>query len=262
MTEPATRIVPLSKSAHAQLRWTPFTDWRFAAGEFMVTLAGMELPRAAGSFPIAFARAGERTETVALLGLEPGRNLFVGPNGEWGGEYVPAMLRARPFALGLSADGQSMLCIDEASPLIVRGEGDGESVFTEGAALSPAAQKTAEFLRGFHGSLAGTWRACDALWRHKCLQPFQFPGNLATSLKQMRGLYQVDESALKALPAEALAELMPLGAVGIAYAQLISLFKLPSLGRLAEVRARENAAAAPDLSVLERDGTIVLAPLG
>jgi len=261
-TETKNRFVPLSKATHAQVRWRPFTDWRFAAGEGLVSLAGFEVPRAAGNFPIVFVRAGERVETIALLGVKRDENVFVDANGAWAGDYVPASLRSRPFLIGMSAAGQSVLCIDEASPLIGGADGEGEPIFAQDGQLAPKVQKMAEFLGSVSSGLAATWKAGDALWRHNCLEPLRVPENLA-ALQQFKGLYQVNETALKALPGEALAELMPLGALGIAYAQMISLQKLPLLARLAEVRARENvAAAAPDLSLLERDGTLVFGSLG
>jgi hypothetical protein len=263
-TEHKKRFVPLSKAAHAQVRWRPIADWRFAAAESMVSLSGFELPRAAGNFPVVFVRARDRVETVALLGLKRGENLFVNANGEWVGDYVPATLRSRPFVLGASGEGQTVLCMDEASPLIVAdGSGEGERVFGDGGELTPPAQKVADFLRSISGGLLATTKASDALWRHNCLEPLRVPESLAASLQHFKGLHQVNEAALRALPAESLAELMALGAIGMAYAHMISLHKLSLLARLAELRARESAPpAAPDLSLLERDGTLVFGSLG
>lgn len=260
MTDPVQRYVPLSKSAHAQLRWRPFTDWRFASPEALVPLASVELSRVAGSYPVVFARIADHIEAAALLGVAPGENLFVNAAGEWAGDYVPATLRARPFVMGLASNGQLVACIDDASPLLVRGEGEGERIFSDAGELAPQVQKTLEFLRGVYAGLAATWKACEALERHGCMEPLEVPRALEGRVKDMTGLYQASERALAALPPQALAELMSLGALGIAYAQRVSLHRLGLLARLAESRER-TSSAPPDLSVLDRDGTISLGPL-
>ncbi len=79
----------------------------------------------------------------------------------------------------------------------------------------------------------------------------------------MEGLFQVNESVLNGLTDEAFLELRKTGALALAYAQLLSLQKLPLLGEMAALRAAEDArqrsALEPfggvDLSMLDKDGT-------
>lgn len=68
---------------------------------------------AALRLPLAFVQQAGRFVLVAVLGLPPARNLCVAPDGQWTGPYVPAVLRAAPFGLRRTPEGQQLLCIDE-----------------------------------------------------------------------------------------------------------------------------------------------------
>ena len=258
------RFVPLSKSAHAALRWRRFDDYGFAAGEMLAPIALSEVTRAAAHFPLVIARGADgRHEPAALLGLQHGENLMVGATTrDWAAEYVPAGLRGRPFGLGVTSAGKTLMCIDEQSPLVGP---EGEPFFTPEGELTQGVRQVADFLGQLAAAQLAGVKACTALAQHACLEPLTFPPAIVHGLHGMSNLLQVKESALDALPEAALAELRNLGALRIAYAQLVSWHRLPALGRLAAQRAQEQQAAqqfAADLSLLDRDGTLVLGPPG
>jgi hypothetical protein len=249
-TSPAVpRYVPLSRTAHAAMRWNRFTDYRFASSLAVVPIAAMETGRAAATLPIVFARAGGGLTTMVLVGLEPGRNLFVDAAGQWQGDYVPSMLRAQPFAL-VRNGGQSVLCFDEASPLI--SPTGAEPMFTEGGELSDAVRQTGEFLQQLQQARETTDKACAALERHGCLLPFSPPGPAEGVASRLGGLLRVGEKKLNQVDGAALAELRDCGALSLAYCHLVSLHRLSALVRMSAQRAQ----ATVDLSLLEKNGTI------
>ena len=256
----APSFVPISRSAHADIRWRRYADYRFAASQFLVPVIASELSRVAGGMPVAFAPTASGHVPVALLGLERGRNLFVDEQGRWLADYVPAALRGQPFALGRGQNGQLMLCIDENSPLV--GGAEGERFFTEQGEVTEDLQKTMEFLDRVEKGRAATAVACEALARHGCLAPLVF----ATRSKggrerRLEGLFQVNEAALDKLDAEAFLALRAAGAIALAYTHLVSLQKLPLLAKLAARIPQDKGAQALvagkdiDLSFLEKDGT-------
>lgn len=255
------RIVPLSRSVHGTKRWISYTDHRFAASQVLVPVLAGEMTHAATKLPLVMAKTESGFLPMALLGLDQGRNLFVGDRGEWLAEYVPAVLRSQPFALGRSSQGQLMLCIDEASPLV--SDTEGQLFFPEGDELAAAARKTMEFLGVLEQERAATTRACEALARHQCIVPLTFTAKVAGTDRVIEGLYQVGEAQLNGLADQAFLELRAAGALALAYAHLVSLQKLPMLGALAtrhaEATAKKAAQAASetgvDLSLLDKDGT-------
>lgn len=255
------RFVALSRSAHGAKRWRRLTGYKFAAGQLLAPLAAMELPRTVVSMPVAFARTESGMVPVALMAVEEGSNLFVGPDGRWLGGYVPASVRGTPFAMGRNDQGKLVLCIDENNPQIT--DDDGDPLFTAQGEPTQELRQAMEFIQRREQAMGASIRACEALMRHQCLAPLVFSAkSLDGRQRRVEGLLQVDEAALNALSDEAFLELRATGALGMAYAQLVSLHKLPTLSRLAQERA-QNAAGKPetspgvmpDLSLFDKDGT-------
>lgn len=257
----APRFVPLSRTAHAAKRWHRYADYSFAASQTVVPVVGFEIDRVAASLPVALLRAGPGFVPVAMLGLQPQRNLFVDAKGRWLADYVPLGLRSQPFALGRNEAGQFMLCIEEGSPLIA--DSGGEPLFTDEGQPTGEVRKTMAFLQRVEQGRAATALACEALARHNCITALAFSmKDKDGKERRLSGLHQVDEAALAGLPDEAFLQLRKAGALPLAYAQLVSLHKLPMLAALAERRALAEvppplpvAGGELDLSFLEKGDT-------
>ena len=256
---PATsRFVPLSRTAHAGKHWKKSSDYRFAASQLVLPLVGIEITRAATSLPVVFVRGEGGYWPMALLGVEAGRNLFIDEQGKWLGDYLPMGLRSQPFALGRGKDeDRTVLCIDENSALLT--DGPGEALFAQDGQLAAEVRKTAEFLNRIEQARMLTRQACELLERHHCIVPLPFAvkGEEGRD-RRLEGLFQAGEEQLNALSDAAFLELRGSGALQLAYAQLVSLHKLPLLGALASWHANQRSRQAPapvDLSVLDRNGT-------
>ena len=94
---------PVTREQHGARRWVRYTNYGFAAGDALLPVYGPELARMAMELPLAFVRVNGQIVPVAVMGVEPGRNLYVDSGGQWLGQYVPAIVRSHPFAL-LRAD--------------------------------------------------------------------------------------------------------------------------------------------------------------
>jgi len=137
-------LTVISKEIFSGKAWRRYTGYAFAAGETLIPLVVAELAQAVPAMPLGFVQSGKGFQLVAVTSLQPGGNLFVAPDGRWLGAYVPAALRGYPFRLVKPQDrADSVLCIDEASGLVVEG-GQGETFFDEDGRPSKALRDALE----------------------------------------------------------------------------------------------------------------------
>lgn len=233
--------VPLSRDRHGAYRWKRFDGYGFAATTTLVPLATNEVTRAALSLPLAFAENGEGWTMAAVLGFVPGENLLVGANGSWIAPYTPAALRAYPFRNGWNERVEPVLCVDEASGLIVEGA-EGEAFFDADGRLSTAVQQVWDFLQVLAKGEVALVRASNLLHEAGLVVPWPISFDTDAGKQHVKGLYRIDEAAMNALDDARFGELRRAGVIGLAYAQLLSMANLTDLGQLALARAQAEAA--------------------
>lgn len=247
MTSP-TSIVPISFERHGSKAFLRFSSYGFAASETVVPIVGAEVPKAALSFPLAFMKQGEEVVLMGLMGLEPGSNLFVGPDGRWIGTYVPAAIRGYPFILARTEEGRHVLCINEASGLV--GEASrGERFFDDEGKATPQIQGVLDFLTTVHTNRAATARACQLIGELDVLQPWSIVVTKDGKPVNVEGLWRVSEEKLANLHESAFLELRKAGGLVLIYSQLLSMGHLPMLERLAGLKAqieKQSKAPVPD----------------
>lgn len=245
-------IVPVSLDRHGQKWFRKFTSYGFAAGDTITPLVAAELAKATVSFPVAFHKQGEDTTLVAVLGIEPGCNLFVAPDGRWVGSYVPARLRSFPFILAMTPDNRQVLCIDEQSGLVVD-QPDNERFFEDDGQPTTAMRAIADFLMKVHENRIMTDKACGTIERLGLLEPWTFVVAGEQGPRNVTGLWRVNESRLNQLSDTDFIELRRTGALALAYGQLMSMGHLALLERLATLRVQlRKQASAPLPDNLDR----------
>ena len=89
----------ITKPDFTEKSWRRSPNYLFTANDAVCPLIVQEMPKAIMGMPIAFLCVDEKYSVVALLGLEPETNYFVGKDGGWRGNYIPALYRAYPFVL-------------------------------------------------------------------------------------------------------------------------------------------------------------------
>lgn len=236
-------FVALSASRHGGKGWRKVSDYLFAERETLVPLVGVELPHALATLPMGFrqSKAGG-FELVAVMSLQPQRNLFVHPDGRWIGGYKPAALRGYPFQLRREAESERfVLCFNEASGLLLDNpQGVGEPFFDEAGEPAPLVKQLLDFLSQQEQQRAATQRAVDMLAGLELIVPWEVKvkSNSAVNGSQtVQGLYRIDEKALNALDAKNLAALQAVNALPVAYAQLFSQHRISVLGQLYRLHA-------------------------
>lgn len=253
-------IQAVSYSRYAGKRWQRYTNYAFAAQDVLVPLIAQELSKVMMHMPIAFMSTETGFVPVAVLGLVPGKNLFVAPDGRWLTGYVPALYRGYPFQVLCSDKGEHMLCINEDSGLITEGP-TGESFFDEDGQLAKSVRDLMGFFKKIMIGHTGSVQCCQVLQKHGLIQPWTVTLQTDDAGEhQVKGLFRINGEALDTLAAEALHELKQSGALTLAYCQLFSMQHLPVLGQLMQAHARVVPSSTPseelDLEFLNNGGTI------
>lgn len=240
-------FVALSRETHAGKRFIPSNQYFHAAKDSVVRLVGAEFAKAATNMPIAFVPEDTASDSnknffpVAVLSLQQEENLFVGPNGQWLGQYVPALFRRYPFILAQTDKDnpdQLTLAIDEDANRLTDSP-EGLSLFEEDGELSEHLRGVLDFLQQLETNTRATSQACQYLVKHDLLVPWQIAVAQEDGTKTpVNGLYCVDEGKLDALSDEAFLELRHSRALVIAQMQMFSMQKLSIFNVLARTKSQ------------------------
>ena len=241
------KLVAVSRDAHAQKVWQRPTNYQFAAKEPLAWIVLAEVVHVGSWMPITFIQQGDRYAPMAMMCPMPGHNLFVGPDGQWLGGYVPASLRSYPFRLVRPAQGpeQMTLCIDEDSGLVRDADEKGENFFTADGKLSQSTATLMEFLRQVEGIRVSTDLAMASLAEAGVIERWPLEVEVGGKKAAINDLHRVNESALGQVSDEVFLKLRKTRALGLAYAQLMSMAQIVRFDQL--MRLRQQLAQAPKI---------------
>lgn len=234
--------VPLSREAHKNLRVKAgANDYAFAANTNSVPLAAAEFYDALRDYPIVFVGAGEGDMSpVALLGLRQNENLFVGKGKQWDSDYVPVFARCYPFVLARGKSEDYLVCVDDASPAIVKS--GGEPLFGDDGQPSDYLKRNIDLLTEFQGHMRRTREFTQRLKAAQLLKEITLQvvpeGGEPISLQ---GVQVIDEQKLRALEDAQVTEFFRSGELGWIYAHLASLRNVPRLTKRLSKRLAKAA---------------------
>lgn len=247
-----TKILALSPDQHGHARWIRPNNHLQQVATALIAVSLMELPDIVASIPVAFVEQEGEVHLVAVLSPMPARNMFIGPSGEWLGTYIPVAFRLYPFVItGVPGTNNLVLGFDEDSGCLSADAHVGEPFFEADGALSPVVKAASEILVKAEHSRVATSAAARALRDAGVLVPWPVKIDLGDREVENAGLLRVDESALNTLPEEAFMQLRTIGALPIAYLQLISMrnfgvfHKLDALQKQLYARLSEQIQAVP-----------------
>ena len=224
--------VALNKERHRAFRIeNKGASFAFSQRTNSVIITGMEFVHVAKEYPIVFAKAGDRTIPLALLGLRNDENLFVSEAGLWDARYIPAFVRRYPFVLADSGDGNLAVCIDEGFAGF--NTETGVPLFDEAGEQAPLLENAIRFLKEYQGQNQRTEIFVNRLMEMELLTELTARAELAGGVKfSMGGLLVVEEKKLMELEQEKALELFRSGELGWIYAHLLSL---SNMSRLADM---------------------------
>lgn len=235
---------PLAPELHGKLGVkTIDAPFRFAKAGHAVPLTVGEFPLAALTGPIIFV--GDDKMPIAVMGLNPGDNMFVNEKGLFDpGVYIPAYIRRYPFVFATDdANERMVLCIDRDADFVVEG---GEMPFFDADGQpSDYTKRCMDFCNNFEVERRRTVAFVDIL---KSLDLFETktatftpmnPDGSPGEAQKVAEYFGVSEEKLLKLPAEKLVELRDNGALSQIYAHLISLAGWDRLMAIALTRAQQ-----------------------
>jgi hypothetical protein len=245
-------IIPLKKT-HRVLIPHGVTP-SFCRGLNALAVTYSEFVPAGRDYPVVFASIdeGKSFAPVVVLGLKQGENLFVDGSGNWEGtRYLPAFVRRYPFCISkVYVDGkpnsEKVVCIAKAYV-----DAAGLPLYESDGQATQQWRQTEALLQEYEKDLDLTAQMCDGFAKLELFQPFvmQVMHN-DTPQFELKGMYRVDETKLKALKPSSHKALVTKGWMGKIYAHFHSLERFADLYNRVLSRRRAVQSAARKLTRL------------
>jgi SapC len=223
-----TRSVLLDNVTHRDLRVVTTRGAAWGDDVMSAVVVPAEFRNLQAHYPVVFQKTADAAgfQPVVILGLEPGQNLFLGPDG-WDAPYVPMAIERQPFLIGRDGD-ELLVHVDMDSPRI--GRDDGEPVFLALGGTSEFLERVNALLLALHEGLQATPAFVRALLDHDLLESFVLDatGPDGTS-HHLAGLYTVNEERLARLPGSAVQALHSAGHLQPVYMAVASIGRFRDL---------------------------------
>ena len=218
--------------------------YSFAAKQHFVPIHVGEFGFAAVCYPVIFA--GAELTPMAVMGLQPGANLFIAADGLLRpGYYAPAFLRRYPFVGARDDNAERVIvCIDRASDLFV--EGDADVKLFENGEPTDFTKSCIDFCgrfdadRSINEGFVKQLKDLDLFESKQTMYTPLLPDGTEGEPQVVAEYFAVSRDKLNALSAEQLVGLRANGALTQIYAHLTSLHGWDKL--LAETMALTTAA--------------------
>jgi SapC protein len=235
----------LDRERHRQLRLNTVNNYAFLREMNSLFLTVGEFADAGREYPIVFIPAGKDESTgeenlapVAVLGLAPGENLFLKPDGWWAADYLPAFARRYPFAMAHMDKDTLAVAIDEDYAGFSQTE--GERLFEADGQPTQYLKNVHEFLENFEREAERTRLFCRELQQAGLLQPMRFDAQLPNGQSLgVDGFFAINADAFNALSDAKILAMHKNGMLGLIHLQQASL---GNMRRLAQRRAAASAS--------------------
>jgi SapC len=223
-----TRTVVLNNHDHHRLRILTKRNAALGDDVMLAYTFPAEFRSLQAHYPVVFQKSNDGTtfHAVALLGLQEGQNLFLGPNG-WEASTLPLAIEREPFYIGKQGE-ELLVHIDIDSPRV--SETEGEPLFLEHGGSSEALERINSVLLAIHEGLQAAPAFVAALLAHDLLESFVLDvedGQGGQS--RLAGFYTIKEERLAALEGPALTELHGAGHLEAIYMAVASLSNFRAL---------------------------------
>lgn len=206
-------------------------DLGFASAANIIPIIATELALASKHYPLVFVpQANTPLPTlVAMVGLGDNKNIFVDAKGKWrSGVYVPAWVRRYPFLTVRGEENREALAFDPGSKLFT---GKGNLPLFEKDQPTDTLKQIVAFQSEYNAGFQQTTAMVAALQEAGVLEAATFSIGGTDKDKPGRsisGFLVVNEAKLRALDSAAVYRLHQANALGLAYAQLLSMVNLQS----------------------------------
>ncbi len=227
----------LQSDKHRNLRVMTERGAKYGENIPFVPVVVGELLKLAVNYPICLMNSGEsdRLRPYALLGFEPGENLFLDGD-RWDASYVPVHVSRQPFMVGFPDDGtdakpeNAVITIDMDSPRVQ--EFEGEALFDDDGSHTPYLKGIGESLGRLINAEQATKAFVDALETADLIKPAELRITLRSGEQRgFDGLFTVDEKRLAELTGDELENLHKRGLMQASYVLLASVGNIQKMVR-------------------------------
>ena len=237
----------LNAQNHGALRIKTGRRFDFARATNSLPIAADEFVPAMVFYPIVFGGTDGQVAPVAIVGLQNGRNLFVGDDGSWRPEtYVPVYVRRYPFALAkMTGRDDQVLAIDESADVLSAEEG---TPLYENGQPSALSQRAVQMCITFERQSAAAQQFANALAQANLLTDKRAEVRNAPDAVPFvfSGFRVVDEARFNVLPDATYLDWRKRGWIALVYAHLMSLQRWPAIAAMASAQGVfVKPAAAP-----------------
>lgn len=197
--------VLLDYKHHSDTRVITDRGIQFGENVHFIPVIADEVRALAIAYPICFLKDNNNGQfgLNVLTGFEAAENLFL-QNNEWRTHYVPIHLRRQPFIVGVTEDGakpnsdNTVLTLDMDSPRVNKEQ--GERLFDDQGKATDYLNEMLDLLGQLMSGNNRTEVFIDALLEHELIEQVQLTITLADGQqKRFDGLYNINETKLKAL---------------------------------------------------------------
>ncbi|MCW5745171.1 MAG: SapC family protein [Alphaproteobacteria bacterium] len=232
-----TEVVPVDADRHKGKALRDNFGFAFAAHTTSVPVSGAEFALVQRFYPIVFS--GKTVPLpVAVVGLRPNENLFVGGDGLWKSQtYIPAYVRRYPFVFVEASGGQLVLAIDEGGGILA--DGGRLALFDAEGKPTDLVKSALRFCSAYQNDHKATAAFVEALRQQDLLVDNQAQATISgTERLALGGFKIVDEGRFNKLPGAVLETWRDKGWLGWIYAHLLSLGSWNALAQQAADRKR------------------------
>jgi SapC len=199
-------------------------------------------------YPIFFRRDSVTGEyqSIALLGLEKGENLFL-DSGRWDAHYIPGIIARGPFLIGFqeqTVNGEMrkepVIHVDLENPRV--SFNDGRPVFLPAGGNSPYLNRIAAVLRGIHEGMEISKAMFAAFTALDLIEPIKLEVKLNDEETiNLAGLHTISQEKLRALDSESL---FRLHRSGFLQGAILALASVNNVSKLMAMKQRRRQAEA------------------
>lgn len=221
----------LNTEDHGELRIAMPQNAAFASDAQAVPVLLSEFADVALEYPIVFVQTPDGAwMALALTGLQQNQNVFVGENGAWNANYIPASVRRYPFVLASGGDGTLSVAVDmslasEAETAI--------RLFDDEGNPSETLQNSIGFLQSFQGQSAQTSTLIARLAELELLTDAEFQiGSQEGNARSLNGFFIVEEARLNTLRDDTIVDFVRRSQMSAIYLHLLSLKNIAALQRM------------------------------
>lgn len=227
----ADNFQPLHKETHKNIKIKPAKSVEDLATQHALGVVVQEFALAGNQYPIAFVQGKDQEGyfPVALLGLEPNKNLFVNADNKWEGMYMPARYTHKPFSVIPSQEDKNLFGIAINMDSEVVSEDEGEALFDEKGEETEYLASRKKSLISYVEHEQITKAFIDELVKFDLLHSQNVNVKVGEKEFNLNGLFMVDEKKLSALSDEDFLSLRKRGFLGPIYAHLGSMHQVNNL---------------------------------